>query len=258
MTQYYFLISAFPPLTLGTKPELAFRELKQLLGLNLSPRDLQKVQLLLRPIDLYNMRALWLGLPLDDRGNFDAKDLEEALLVRDSLPLFIVDYLDRYESIPERLRNFSSLYVSLYREGRPELKGFLLKYYQMEREIRLVLTALRAKRGKRDLVRELQFEDPYDPFVAEILAQKDAPDFTPPQEYEDLKTIFMGNISEPQRLHRTIVEYRFEKIEEMEEPHDLGIDRVLAYIARLILLESLNEQDREKGITALEQLSQYG
>lgn len=254
MANYYFIIAAFPPLEIGPRPELSFREVRDLLVLNLTPEDMGKFKQFLRPIDLYNIRAYWLGAPLDDRGNLKAKDLEEELLVRESLPEFIVEYLERYESVDDRLRYFSSLYVSLYRDQIRKLKGFLLKYYQFEWELRLILTGLRAKKAGRDLIRELQFEDPTDPFVAEILAQKDMPDYNPPREYEDLKTLFVENSSDPQKLHRVILEYQFEKIGEMEEAQDFGIDRVLAYVARLMLAESLADLDKEKG---MEQLSQY-
>jgi hypothetical protein len=252
MANYYFLITALPPLTLGIKPEISFEEMKELLALNLAEGDKKLVQHLLRPIDLSNIRAVWLGFSIDERGNFDEKELEEALLVQGEVPAYLVDFLEKYESIPERLRYFSSLYASLYRK---EFKGFLGKYYKFQRELRLVLTALRAKRFKKDIVRELQFEDPYDLFVADILAQKDAPDYTPPGEYEDLKTIFMETISDPQKLHFALLQYQFDRIEEMEEPQDFSIDRVLSYVARLILIESWEDLDQDKGHTAVEHLS---
>lgn len=255
MTNYYFLIAAFPPLTLGVKPEISFQQLKEMLQLNLTAQDMRAVTRLLRPIDLYNIRALWMGLPLDERGNFNAQDLEEELLVREALPESLIEYLERYETTEERLRYFSSLFVSLYRDKQTKLKGFLRKIYQFERELRLVLTALRAKEVGRDLVRELQFEDLTDSLVASILAQKDAPEYMPPQEYEDLKTLFVDNRFDPARLHEAILEYRLRKIEEMEEPQDFGIDRVLAYVSRFLLVESLSELSREKG---KEQLSEYG
>ena len=87
MASYYFLISAFPPLTIGLVPPISFKEVKDLLLLNLTPADMRQVEILLRPIDLYNVRALWLGEPLDDRGNFNAAALEEVLLVQDKFPL---------------------------------------------------------------------------------------------------------------------------------------------------------------------------
>lgn len=256
MANYYFVISSLPALSLDVKPEISFREFKDLLLLNLTAKDLLVVERLLRPIDFYNLRALWLNEPLSDKGNFNAKDLEEELLVQGVLPTYLIDYLGRYESTSDRLRYFASLYASLYREI-PLLKGFLRKYYQMERDIRLVLTALRAKQVGRDITKELQFEDPTDPLVADILAQKEAPIYTPPQEYEDLKTLFMDNRSDPQKLQKAILQYRFDRIEEMEENQDFSIDRVLAYMARLMIVESWFELDRAQGKTILENLSQY-
>jgi hypothetical protein len=258
MANYYFVISSLPPLAIGLKPELSFKELKEMLILNLNPEDLRRFDCLLWPIDLYNLRAFWTGLPLDERGSKSSKEFEEALLVGADLPSYLIDFLEKYGDVPERLRNFSSLFVSLYRNAQPLLDGFLLKYYQFQREVRLILTALRAKRSGRDVVRELQFEDPFDPLVAQILAQKDATDYSPPSEYEDLKLLFLENGSDPEKLHRAFLEYQFSKIEEMEESWTFGIDRILAYTARLLLVESWNHLDREKGTITVEQLSQYG
>ena len=255
MAHYYFVPAALPPLTLGVKPEISFKELREMLLLNLTSGDLKELSLLLRPIDLYNIKAFWLGLPLDDRGNFSARDLEEALLVRDSLPSFLVDFLERYESSSDRLRYFSSLYASLYRE---EERGFLGKYFSFEREVRLVLTALRGKRAGRDLVRELQFDDPTDPFVAQILAARDAPEYTPPREYEDLKSLFVENSTDPKKLAFALMEYRFKKIEELEESEHFTIGQILAYAARLLIVESWDRLDKEKGTIAMEELSKYG
>ncbi|MGB7978037.1 MAG: DUF2764 family protein [Chlamydiales bacterium] len=251
MANYYFLITAFPPLTIGATPEMSFKELLSLFDLNLTAQDLEKVKELLRPVDLYNIKALWLGVPLDDRGQLQAKDLEEKLLVMDALPEFLIDYLQTYESTEERLRYFPLLYVSLYRDLDPHLPAFLLQYFRFERELRLVLTGLRAKRSGKDLVRELQFEDPTDPLVADLLAQKDASDYVPPREYEDLKTIFMENSYDPRKIDRAVLEYRFKAIGEMVEPQDFGIDRVLSYAARLLIAETLGEPDKEKGIEQL-------
>lgn len=68
----------------------------------------------------------------------------------------------------------------------------------------------------------------------------------------------MDNSSDPRKLERAMLQYRFDKIEEMEEAQDFGIDRVLAYIARLLIVESWFNLDKEQGMIALENLSQYG
>lgn len=256
--QYYFLLPALPPLSLKAPPEITFKELRDLLVLNLSPSDLEKVRILLRPIDLYNIRALWLGQPLDERGNLTANELEDSLLIQDGLPPYLIDFLDHYETTQERIRAFPSLFASFFREPEESLHGFLQKYYKFERERMLVLTALRAKEAGRDIVRELQFEDPYDPFIANILAQKDSSDFIPPKEYEDLKILFVEKAHNPEKLNRAISEYRMKKIEEMEdEESPFSIDQVLGYVARFLIVDSWFQLDREQGRLEVDKLSEY-
>lgn len=257
MAKYYFLINSLPRIYIGTPPEIPFKEFKELLVLNLTESDLEKVKKLLSVIDLHNVRALWLGQPLDERGNITGQELEEALLVKDGLPLFLVDFLERYDAEADRLRYFPSLYADLFREQAGN-KGFLEKYFAFERELRLILTALRAKESGRDIIRELQFEDPYDPFVSQILAQRDAPDYAPPMEYEPLKNLFSSNKEQPKNLYRALLEYRFQRIEEMEENEHFTLDALLGYLARLILAEDFAKLDSEKGQSTLEELSQYG
>ena len=255
MNRYYFVSTAIPPLALGSKPEISFKELREVLELNVTARDLHRLNRLLEPIDLYNVKSLWLDLPLDDRGTLSAWDLAEALLVRTPLPLYLAYFLEQYESTADRLRYFPSLYAALYRQ---EEKGFLGKYFLLEREIRLVLTALRAKRANRDIVKELQFEDPLDPLVFQILSQKDAPEYEPPSEYAELKTLFFDNLLEPAKLALGLLKYRFNKIEAMEENEYFTMDQILGYAARLLIVESWDHLDKEKGNMALEELSRYG
>lgn len=255
MAQYYFLLSALPPLKFGQKPDMSFLDVKEMLAMNLTAKDAKLVEKLLLSIDFYNIRALWLGLPLDPRGNIPRKELEERLHFQEALPEYAIDFLRRYESTSDRLHYFSSMYASLYREETT--KGFLLTYHKLEREMRLILTALRAKRAGKDIAKELQFEDPHDPLVADILAQKDAADYSPPREYEDLKNFFMDNSAEPEKLENAVAYYRFQKIEAMQSS-PFGIDQVLAYLARFLIVESIALRDREQGKMVVEQLSQYG
>jgi hypothetical protein len=254
--QYYFLLLSLPPVSLQARPELSFKEVMSMVLLNLSPADFEKVRMLLLPIDLYNVKAIWMGEPLNDKGNFSEKELRESLLVQDeSLPGYLLDFLDRYDKESDRLAYFPFLFASLY--SNQDLKGFLLEYYQFERDLRLILTALRAKKLGRNIVRELQFEDPLDPFVAFVLAQKDAEDFVPPREFDDLKSLFMENNSQPEKLHRAILAYRFKKIGEMKDITSFSSDQVLIYMAQFLIVDEYFSLDRKKGQIVVDELSQY-
>lgn len=257
LSQYYFVAAALPPLVLGVKPEITFEALRDLFFINLDERDLTQVKYLLRLQDLNNIRALWMGLPLDPRGNFSPKELEEALLVPDLLPPYVQEFLERYESNGDRLRYFGSLFASLFQDIERRGKGFLKRYYRFERELRLVMAALRAKEFRRDVAKELQFEDFTDPFVAEILAQKEASEYTPPEEYTEVKGLFQGT-REPRQLHLQLLAYKLGKIEEMEQGEPFSIDHLLGYAARLLIIESWEGLNREQGLSIVEDLSRYG
>lgn len=244
-------MASLPSLTLGEKPELSFLEMQELLALNLSLSDLEQVTSFRRSFDLRNIRAMWLRQPLDEWGNWGAKEIEEELLVQGGMPLYVVEFLERYSSQEERLRYFTSLYASLYREEGVRWGGFLQNWYQSERAIRLIITALRSKHLKRDVGWEMQFEDVSDPLVKEILAQKDAPEYIPPKEFEDLKVLFRENVSEPQKLEKALLRYRFDQIEEMEGVAPFTVDRVLGYLARLRIAGSYFALQQHEDVRAL-------
>lgn len=247
MSNYFFVAASLPPLVLGQKPDISFEELKNLLSVNLTKEDLKKTIVLRRFIDLNNIRALLLEQPIDTRGNLSEKELDEALLIRNILPAYVFDFLDQYSLPEDQLKNFSGLLTRFFAEEIPKQKGFLKDYLIFERDWRLVMLGLRAKETRRDVVRELQFEDFSDPIVAQILAQKDAAYFDPPAEFHELKEILESCGSDPWQKYKVFAEWRFRKIEEMVKRPLFTIDWILAYLARLLIVEDWNELDESRG-----------
>ncbi len=250
--KYYFVVPSLPPLDLRVRPELSFEELMARLEISLSKKDREKVGVLRRFVDILNIRALLMEEPIDHRGNLSEKELDEALLVHAILPDYVFDFLDQFEKGPDKIRHFSGLLARFFNEEILKHKGFLHKYLTFEREWRLVLLALRAKQLGRDVARELQFEDPTDPLVAHILAQKDSDRYDPPQEYADLKDLIASCAGDPWIEHRVFSEYRFNKIEELAQGKLFEIDQILKFVAQLMILESIFELDAEKGHMILE------
>lgn len=251
-------MTSLPTLSFESRPEITFEQFLDLLKLNLTRKDLEKVKSFLFLIDLANIKSLWMGYPFDPRGNYTIKELEQALLTREGLSKELIDFLDRYETTQERLRYFSSLYASFYAKASVEEKGFLKKLFDFERKTRLVLTALRAKAANKDLAREFQFEEPTDPEVMDFLLQKESAELVVPAEYEELKEIFLKYKLEPMALNRAVLEYRFVKIEEMMENGFFSIDAILSYAARLMIVESWWNLDASQGRSIVEDLSKYG
>lgn len=254
MNKYYYLGCAFPKISLKSKPDINFEELKFMLNINLSEKDLEKIKLFQNYIDINNLKLLWQNQNIDPRGSLNVAQLEDILLIQDVLPLFILDYLDKYETNEERLKFFPFLLSSFFKEIISKSSGFLQFYFNFEREVRLILAALRAKNLKRDILKDLQFEDSQDDLVSYILAQKDLEHFDPPQEYEPIKNIFKKNIDHPRKLHLDLLEYEFDKIEKYSENRPFTIDQILSYTVLLIIVENFFKLSSEEGNIKVEKL----
>lgn len=115
-----------------------------------------------------------------------------------------------------------------------------------------MLMAFRAKKLGRDVAYELQFEDPYNDFVAQILAQKDSKAYEPPEKYSDLKALFEEHYDAPLQLHQALFEYQFQLLDNWVGFDQFSIDRILAYTVQLILVEKWLELDKKKGMEIVE------
>ena len=256
MANYYFLATALPPLQLNMPPDIRYPDFLNLLHDNLNKEDLAKARAIHLFYDIQNIKAFWKGQELDFRGTFDSMQLEEALVSREGLPGYVYDFLDKYDET-NRLRYFPELTAQFFKHEANKTNGFLHQCFQFERELRLVLTGFRAKQLKRDLAAELQFEDPNDDLVAQILAQKDSSTYIPPDRYQDLQILFEEYGDNPLELYKALCEYRFYKIEEILGVDLFSIDRILGYMAQLIIVEKWHELDQQKGLKALNTITHF-
>ncbi len=257
MTEYYFLASLLPPLEIGHVPGLGFPELKELLRTNLTSVDQSRVRQFLRLIDLENLRSYWAAEPFDPRGNITKEEMEQALLdfqwrVGEEFPPFLQDYLEKYHSNEDRLKHFSILMSQFFAFHMEEEEGFLKDFFIFQREMRFVMLGFRAKKLEKDVAVELQYEDASDPIVAQILAQKDANIYEPPFEYKELKPIFEEFGDAPLDFHKAMNNYQFNHIIELWGGEIFTLDRILNYMARLILCERWVELDVQKGIEVID------
>jgi len=252
MNNYYFVAPSLPSLMLGDTPEISFEELSYRLELNLSKKDLKKFETLRRMIDLQNIRSLYAHTPLDKRGNLSEKELDEALLVEADLPEYVFDFLGQFEEADEKLSHYFGLLSRYYAEEIESETGFLKDLLILQREMRLVLAAIRAKKLKRDITQELQFEEFSEPMVAHILAQRDMDTYEPPLDYQDLMQNLHACGDDPWEQYRTVIGYEFDRIEEMTGYPLFTLDWILGYAARLLLVERWNALDKEQGAEIVE------
>ncbi|MGR3973972.1 MAG: DUF2764 family protein [Candidatus Rhabdochlamydia sp.] len=252
MSHYYFLLLSLPPLRLGEKPPFSFYELMWRIEVNVKRKDFQKVAILRRWIDLKNIRQLYLGQLVDHRGNLNEKDLDEALLVQEFLPSYVFDFLNSFTTKEEILNAFPGLLARYLQEEAQEQTGFLQNYLSFERQWRLILLAIKAKELGKDLEKELQFEDLKDPFILDILAQKDLPVYDPPPLFVSLKEKYLGCGLDPWEQSKMLMQWKMDQIENLIERDVFSIDSILAYLVQLMMIEEFDELNSSKGEMILE------
>lgn len=251
MPNYYYLGTYLPSLSFETPPEVTFNEFDTLLHDNLTQHDYRQTKIIRRFYDILNLKALWMGEELDPRGNLDRIQLEDALIEQTNFVeyFYVYDFLAKYEKLSDRLHHFPWLLVQFFKTASKEAKGFLRDYLNFERELRLVFTAFRAKKLGRDLSTELQYEDPEEDLIAQMLAQKDAKVYEPPEKYQDLKVLFERYGDNPLELERALDEYRFTYIESLVNMSDFfSLERILAYMTELLIVEKWFEFNKDKGL----------
>jgi len=257
MVKYFFLGSLLPPLKIANKPELSFRDVLDIVDLNITSIDLKKLFSLRQYVDIKNVYFFLKKQPLDPRGNYGKKELEEALLHREGLPRYLFAYFDRYETLKEQQSNFSKVLIRFFTEmGHKEnkRKGFLSFYFTFEREWRLILAGQRAKNLGVDIAKALQHEDFTDPFVTQIITQKDSTSFEFPCGYETLGEKLREVRGDPKKEYEVMAIFRFEKIAEMVQDIPFSIDYILGYFVQLMIVEDyhfLDDMEGEQRLTKI-------
>lgn len=244
---YFFLGSALPSLNLASKPELQFDDLIALFKENLSACDFKKIEKIRSFIDLKNVKHILKKIPLDERGNMTEKELDQALITRDGLPHYLYEYLDKHEQVLDQIRHFSEVLIRFFQEMEKKEKGFLLFYFQFERQWRLLMIGFRSKNLQSDIVKELQYEDFHDPLVAYLLAQKDSPHFEFPFDYHDFDEKLNQVKARPMEQYELLAEYRFKRLLEEVQDSPFSVDYALAYFVQYMLVQDRNRLDEQQG-----------
>jgi len=253
--KYYFILCSVPTLSLDFSPEINFDEFQKMLDLNIAERDKKKLYIFKQYIDIKNLRSFWSGREIDWRGNLHAKLIEEALLTEDFLPSFVFDFASAYEDTASRLKNFSYLPIKFLRDMEKQTTGFLKWFFSQERKISIVISALRSRRLSRDLAYEMQYEDREDFLVKSLIDQSQTDSFFFPKEFEEIKKIYEENFDKPLLLEQKLLQYKIKKIEQREELQPFfTIDHILAYMAKLMMVEDWYKLDENTSKTIVDSL----
>ena len=259
MKYYYFVGVSLPALDFSKKPDIKFNDFDKLLQENLSASDYQKTTMVRLFFDIINLRSLWVGEKINPYGRFSAADLEEILITNKGLPDYIFDFLAKYHRLEDRLENFPYLLALFFQKSQAVQDPFLHSYFRFERELRLVMTLLRAKKLKFNVFDQLKYEDFNDEFVDSLNIKPSGTSFDIPIAYKEVVDIFTENADEPLNLQREIDLYRFNQIDSLIDMADeFSIHRILAYMVQLIIVEKWFELDKTQGLKLVESIAQQG
>ena len=247
MNQSFFLGNLLPQLKLGENPGISFEELMALYRENLSAHGWKKIKCLQSFVDLKNVEKVLKGLPINPRGTLSEKELKEALLSQSRLPEFLIDFVQEFPTPSKQMQHFAKAFSLYFREMEKKCRGFLKEYFRFERNWRIVFAGYRSKKLGVDLMGELQYEDPFDPIVAEILAQKDLPHFQFPSPFAHLEGSLKKMSQNPNEQYWLISNLQFEFIQQKMEEVPFSVDYFLGYCLQLMLVEETALLDAEKG-----------
>lgn len=256
-SKYYYIGTLLPALSLESPSDLSSGELIPILQAQLSERDLASVQQLRLFYDVCNLRAFWRQEPFDPRGSKDRGELEEVLAGHLHLHPTVDTFLLAYEKKEERLAHFSELLSRFLQEACREGSPFLRKYFRLERDMRLVTTALRAKAQGRDLGQEFICEDPQDPLVTLLMNTFTSKELEVPEEYREIRKIFETQQNHPLALQKGLDQFRFDAVERFCDLADqFSIKRILATLVQLFLVEYWTKLDVNEGKQRVKALCQ--
>jgi hypothetical protein len=246
MRNYYYLVISLPALEFTAKPQISFLELVQGFDVNLTHDDLNFAKVLFLYFDLINIERTLEKEPLDSRGQLSSTDLIGALRFKDYFPDFVFDFFDKEQTDSEKLANFSQIYsqfFTLYAEGSTPAAQIL----KFERELRLFLTAFRAKKFGKDFSHEFRFEDPNDSYVYSLLIQKESAKLVPPEQFEELMELIESE-DDAVKIRTIIEEFRFNHYQDLQEENSFTIIGLLAYMMQLVVVEDLEVTDPNYGL----------
>ena len=254
MPGLFFLVPSLPPLTQGEVPKLRFNDFLILCRANLGRKEYEQLSKILLLADIENLRSLHLKNPWDPTGSLDKVELEGVMQEKSGIPKYFIDFLDEYDTKGAQIKHFPRLVSEYFKCEEKGTDGFLKTYLDFARKFRLILAAIRCKKLGRPVEEELRYESTSSPLVAHILAQKDADNYEPPEEFEELKRIFSEHFQDPTALSFELIRYQWEFVVENTINEPFTLDYVLGYCVLLGLHEKAFSLDQNLSQEILEDI----
>ena len=254
---YYCLVAGLPDLIMEDR-KLAFSSIifRELLQEDIHPQDYTLVSLFFLPFDHNNILSrLYDKEPAyDNHGNFTAEEVEEitdkkSFEVAENLtmPAYIINFLDDYfidEEKPSRVNAERQLTSNYYEYLLQSGNQFMNDYVRYELNLKNVLTALNGRKYDMDISADIIGDGD----IEYSLKKSRARDFGLANDVDNLESII--HLYEiPNLLDRELKLdlMRWQSLDEATFFNYFSVEKVLAFIVKVFIVERWIGLDEEKG-----------
>ena len=261
---YYCLVAGLPDLIMEDR-KLAFSSVafRELLLEDLHPQDFKLVSMFFLPFDHQNILSrLYDENPVyDNRGNISEEELEEITDKKTfenaedkDLPGYIYEFLYdffREEEKPERVVAERSLTKAYYDHLLSTGNGFLNEYVRNEMNMRNIMTALNGRKFDIDVSADIIGDSD----IEHALRKSRTRDFGLANDVDNLEALIqiyeMPNLLD-RELKMDMQKWNF--LDEATFFNYFTIEKVLAFVIKVFIVERWISLDEEKGKELFKQL----
>ncbi len=256
MTEYYYILSSMPALSLDKRPnEEELDEAIQLILRNLSEKDQESLAWFFRRNDVYNLIEYWqfefdhlLHRPLRKPYSLSQENLKSLRVSSDQLPFFLREwYQENQDLLPHWSANRIETEVhKLFFEAIEDCEeGFIREYFLFEKELRSIMATYHQSR--------YTFLDSEPKWLEKGLRQNLQRNPVQLNENLNLEMPFLSGLlkaldtKEPIEITRAVHQVLWDKADELAQAHYYDLRALLNYCAKLFLLYRREQlQDNRK------------
>lgn len=264
---YYFIVAGLPDLFLDEgKNAFCFSDFMIELENQIAPGDLELLRCIRLPIDNRNLITILQNNngEFDPRGNFTSEELTAAVKSGDGLPQYMVNFLDAYREnhLPSAsLILEDQLNWFFYEEMIAHPNQFLSGWFTFELDLRNMLAGINSRRGfehfdglatERERSIASVLIDVND--TAEMILRSNAPDFGLSSLLPWAERLINISRSELLECEKGIDMLRWDMLNELTTFSYFGIESIIAFSLKLLMVERWKKLDVPTGKAKLERL----
>jgi len=247
---YYALVAGLPDITVkSSRLEFLQKDFKQELVDLLDEDDYKLASILYYQFDNLNLISFLEKneQSFEELGNLNQAVLAEEVKSPTVVPRYMFNFIEDFNSGIDSSDDVSltnRLNSAFYEQVSNHHHHFISKWFEFERNLKNVITALNCRRLDIDLEKELIGDD----FVVEMIKKRNSGDFGLTGELPFLSKVlqlYEGGSVMDREYGIDMIKWEF--LEELILFKNFSIDRVMAFILQLRMAERWLKLDKEKG-----------